>query len=104
MSREDRQKMFALSVPLSSHLRRETQHAFEDAHAPLEQVSARRVALSRSVAHHALKQTDTNAKLSSRIRDLSQQLSRYGYRGVAACLNIRGKDVVMIGMNACFAW
>jgi hypothetical protein len=56
------------------------------------------------MTHHALRQTDTNAQLSSRIRDLSQQLSRYGYRGVAARLNIRGKDVVMIGMNACFAW
>lgn len=53
--------------------------------------AARGLGLSRSVVHYALKQPGTDAKLSGRIRDLSQQFPRFGYRRVAAWLNVGDK-------------
>jgi putative transposase len=53
--------------------------------------AARGLGLSRSVEHYALKQPGTDAKRSGRIRGLSQQFPRFGYRRVAAWLNVGDK-------------
>jgi putative transposase len=56
-----------------------------------KRAAARGLGLSRSVEHYALKQPGTHPKLSGRIRDLSQQFPRFGYRRVAAWLNVGDK-------------
>jgi hypothetical protein len=58
--------------------------------------AARGLGLSRSVEHCALKQPGTDAKLSGRIRDLSQQFPRFGYRRVAAWLNVGDKRLWLL--------
>jgi predicted transcriptional regulator len=52
---------------------------------------ARGLGLSRAVEPYARKQPGTDAKLSGRIRDLSQQFPRFGYRRIAAWLNVGDK-------------
>ena len=53
--------------------------------------AARGLGLSRSVEHYARKQPGTDAKRSGRIRDLSQQFPRFGYRRIAAWLHVGDK-------------
>jgi putative transposase len=53
--------------------------------------AARGLGVSRSVEHYTRKQPGTDAKLSGRLRDLSPQFPRFGYRRVAAWLNVGDK-------------
>ena len=56
-----------------------------------QRAAAGGLGLSRSVEHYALKQPGTDAKLLGRIRDLSQQFPRFGYRRIAAWLKVGDK-------------
>ena len=55
--------------------------------------AVRGLGLSRSIEHYTLKQPGKDAGLSGRIQDVSQQFPRFGYRRVAAWLDVGGKRV-----------
>jgi transposase InsO family protein len=56
-----------------------------------QRAAAGDLGLSRSVEHYARKQPGTDAKLSGRSRDLSQQFPRFGYRRIATWLHVGDK-------------
>jgi transposase InsO family protein len=58
-----------------------------------KRAAVRGLGLSRSIEHYALKQPSKDAELAGRIQEVSQRFPRFGYRRVAAWLDVSDKQL-----------